>query len=186
MPDVIRCTRNPGCRFPDGHKGGIMIKKITKEKNTLTRKEEKFCEFMASGYTPREAAAAAKFPFPKTRAVSLLSREEIRVRTRELKSARAAEMRAEDGLARIAFGSPTDAVKLALGDENAKENIEELDLLNVSEIKIAKGGATEIKFFDRIKALSELAKIEALESNGGTEFLKAFLNGADGKTADDD
>lgn len=165
-----------------------MKSKITKDKNALTRKEEKFCAFLAAGYTPRESAAAARFPFPKARAVTLLSKEEIRVRTRELKNAREDGMSAADGLARIALGSSADAIKLALGDESVKESIEELDLLGISEIKFTKGGATEIKFFDRIKALAELAQIEALRNSGGTDFLNAFLNGAashDGKAADD-
>ena len=65
------------------------------------------------------------------------------------------------GLRRLAFGSSTDAVKLAFSDELPPPDIiGSLDLFNVSEIKRVKGGGVEIQLFDRMKALEKLFELE--------------------------
>lgn len=44
--------------------------------------------------------------------------------------------------------------------ENATDNeIDCMDLFNISEIKKKKGGDIEIKFFDRLKALEKLERL---------------------------
>ncbi len=71
-----------------------------------------------------------------------------------------------DGLRRLAFGDITDAVKLLYeSEENIICELGSLDLFNVSEIKKPKGGGTEIKFFDRLKAIDRLAEL-ANEQDG--------------------
>ena len=58
------------------------------------------------------------------------------------------------------------------------EEIEKLDLFNVSEIKRPKGGGLEIKFFDRLKALEKLAALGGAEENSQSSFIKALSEGA--------
>jgi hypothetical protein len=61
------------------------------------------------------------------------------------------------GLERLADGRANDAVRLAFAEElPAPEELEQMDLYNVSEIKRVKGGGVEIKLFDRQKALVKL------------------------------
>ena len=85
----------------------------------------------------------------------------------------------EKGLMRLAFGSVADAMKLMLcEDAMTSEDIEKLDLFNVSEIKRPKGGGLEIKFFDRLKALEKLAALGGGEENSQSSFIKALSEGA--------
>lgn len=89
------------------------------------------------------------------------------------------------GLRRIAFGSVADAVKLMLrSDELTDRQLKKLDLYNVSGVKRSSGGITEIKFFDRIKALECLSR-----STGGhslqTDFIEALRLSA-GTSGDDE
>ena len=80
---------------------------------------------------------------------------------------------------RLAFGSVADAMKLMLCEEAmSTEEIEKLDLFNVSEIKRPKGGGLEIKFFDRIKALERLEKLGGGEENSQSSFIQALSEGA--------
>ena len=65
-----------------------------------------------------------------------------------------------DGYRRLAFGDIQSAVKLLYeSDEDVLANLSSYDLFNVSEIKRAKGGGMEIKFFDRLKALERLNEL---------------------------
>lgn len=69
-----------------------------------------------------------------------------------------------DGLKRIAFGRVNDAVCLLTQfRELDSETVSRLDLFAVSEIKQAKDGGLEIKFYDRLKALELL--VSAAHSN---------------------
>ena len=85
----------------------------------------------------------------------------------------------EKGLRRLAFGSVADALKLMLCEETmTAEEIEKLDLFNVSDIKRPKGGGLEIKFFDRLKALERLEKMGSGEENTQSSFVQALAEGA--------
>lgn len=80
-----------------------------------------------------------------------------------------------DGLGRLAFGEIQDAVTLLFeNEENILNVLPELDLFNVSEIKRAKGGGMEIKFFDRLKALEKLREIADDRSSKSAE--NSFYN----------
>lgn len=76
------------------------------------------------------------------------------------------------GLSRLAFGSVNDAVSLIFADDE-KIDISTLDLFNISEIKRQKGGAVEVKFFDRLKALETLYEIR---QRGNTDAAKSFFD----------
>ena len=67
-----------------------------------------------------------------------------------------------EALGRIALSSPNDAVTLAMEGKDCY--VKDLDLWGVSELKVAGNGGVEIKFADRVKAISLL-----LECLGGGE-----------------
>ena len=91
-------------------------------------------------------------------------------------SKRSAE--AADGLKRIAFGSIADAIKLLISEPGTLEP-EQLDLFMVSEIKFQKGNVSEIKFYDRIKALEALNSIAETQSDESVApFIDAIFKGA--------
>lgn len=125
----------------------------------LSQKEQLFCKLYSKTRNAKEAAARAGYTiFLERTAEKLLERPEIKAaikRADKEKQASTAEICA--GLRRLAFGSGNDAVKLLYSlDEMDDEQINSLDLFNVSDIKKPKGGGVEIKFFDRQKALEKL------------------------------
>lgn len=78
-------------------------------------------------------------------------------------------------LGEIAFARANDAVKLALGAELTAREIDALELGALAEFKRGSGGAVEVKFFDRVKALELLC--EQLGSGGegaAAEFFRAL------------
>ena len=66
----------------------------------------------------------------------------------------------------LAFGSATDAVKLAFIDPDKPELIDGLDLRMVSEVKRGNNGAVEVKLLNRIALLELLAGL--LKTDGPT------------------
>lgn len=147
----------------------------------MTDKEKLFCSYYAEDGDARGCAARAGFVVaPRRSAARLLAREEIRNEIARLeKEKRAASSEVEKGLRRLAFGSVADALKLMLCEETmSAEEIEKLDLFNVSDIKRPKGGGLEIKFFDRLKALERLEKLGTGEENTQSSFVQALAEGA--------
>ena len=84
---------------------------------------------------------------------------------------------ATSGYYRLAFGNIADAVSLLFAENPTRENLGEMDLFLVSEIKRPKDGSMEIKFFDRLKALEHLeARTE--EETTAMEFFDAIGDSA--------
>ncbi len=154
-----------------------MRKSAAKEKK-LTKKEAEFCRLYAAGRSPREAAAAAGFFPAAISGIKLLQKEEIKRRTEEIRKKYDPSALAAAGLYRLAFGSVADAVRLISGDGDAFSEPEKLDLINISEIKFAGGGKVEIKFFDRLKAMTALAELGAEQSGDGSGLIAAIMGGA--------
>ena len=75
-----------------------------------------------------------------------------------------------EALGRVALSSPNDAVALALNPEDCF--VPGLDLWGVSEFKRGNGGSVEIKFADRVKAISLLLEC----AGGGDESMNALLS----------
>ena len=144
----------------------------------LTQKEKDFCRFYCICKNHREAAAKAGFVFPERAGLKLLEKDGVRDEIAMLSQDFKRMSDAADGLRRIAFGSVTDAVKLFLLNGEVPE-LENLDLFSVSEIKLQKTGATEIKFYDRIKALEALASIGETRAEDSAPFIDAILKGAE-------
>ncbi len=155
-------------------------------KKNLTKKEIDFCRMYVQLRNPREAAVRAGFStLPECRAVSLLSKKNIRQKIGELeKETLADEALISAGLQRLAFGSVADAVKLILSaDKNTSPDIDSLDLFNVSEIKFTSGKGMEIKFFDRLKALERLSLISQNGNElGALSFYEALERSANIKS----
>ncbi len=151
-------------------------------KKKLTKKEIDFCRHYIRLRNPREAAIRSGFTLlPEHRGICLLSRKEIKDKITELeKELPATNNLVSAGLQRLAFGSISDAIRLALSvNENVPPDVDSLDLFNVSEIKITNGKGMEIKFFDRIKALERLSEISCDDrDNGALSFYKAIERSA--------
>ncbi len=143
---------------------------------SLTKRENEFCRYYAACRNGREAAARAGFAFPERSGLRLLDKESIREEIERLTVSAKGTVAAVDGLKRLAFGSIADAVRLILSDEPL--DIESLDLYSVSEIKRTDKG-TEIKFYDRIKALEALISAgEESQKSESSGFVDAIFKGA--------
>ena len=84
--------------------------------------------------------------------------------------------RVKKGYETLAFGGIEDAVRLLFSEDPKPEDLEGLDLYNVAEIRRPRGGGMEIKFFDRIKALECLERLEA--ETGQPSLFAALEAGA--------
>ena len=80
------------------------------------------------------------------------------------------------GYNRLAFGEIQDAVRLLFSDGIDDAELDKMDLFNVAEIRRPKGGGMEIKFFDRIKALQCLERMET--EAGQPSLFEALEAGA--------
>lgn len=151
-----------------------------RESKTLCEKEKLFCALFAEYGNPREAAARAGYAvFPYRAGLRLLKDKRI-VKEIERRRKERCRLSAVDGLRRLAFGGICDSVRLVFGEQPAPEELEKLDLFNVSEIKRPKDGCLEIKFFDRIKALERLAELDSLSdgNHSAASFYQALEQSA--------
>ncbi len=79
-------------------------------------------------------------------------------------------------LKRIALSSPNDAVTLAL--EGRDCYVKDLDLWGVSEVKVSEKGI-EIKFADRVKAISLLLEQTCSGRDGIADLMTALEEAAE-------
>ena len=150
-------------------------------KKGLNEKEKLFCVYYSASGDARGSAARAGYGIaPSKSAAKLLARADIEAEIERLEKERSGfPAQAEKGLYRLAFGSVSDALRLMLCEETmTAQEIERLDLFNVSEIKRPKGGGMEIKFFDRLKALEKLAQLTGGRENTESSFIRALSEGA--------
>ena len=127
------------------------------------------------------AANAGYGIFTKSAAAKLISRTDIQSEIERIDSCvSATPAEITSGYRKLAFGCAADAFRLILNDEPVSaDEIESLDLINVSEIKRPKGGGLEIKFFDRLKALEKLSEFaDTSDSNGLLPFYDAIEKSA--------
>ena len=150
-------------------------------KGELKERERKFCRLYALLRNPREAAIRAGWPPGRAEgeALAMLAREEIQEAIREYPLDEALGDAAAAGYLRLAFGSQSDAVRLALmGEEEPLLDLDQLDLFGVSEIKKAKGGGFEVKLANRLEALDRLAALAQKRGQEGDGFYQAILAAA--------
>lgn len=93
-----------------------------------------------------------------------------------------------EGLRRLAFGEIKDAVLLLYeNEEEILSRLDGLDLFNVSEIKKPKGGGTEIKFFDRFRAIDKLSELaESEERKNACSIYEALERSAAGTCGEEE
>ncbi len=144
-------------------------------KKDLSAKEWLFCRYFIRTNNAREAAARAGYLLlPEKSGERLLKKDCIKKEIRKMLLAKKlVEKECETGLKRLAFGNITDAIKLILQDDISVDDLEKFDLYNISEIKKAKGGGVEIKFFDRLKALE---KLSLLEDSANESVAESFFS----------
>ena len=75
-----------------------------------------------------------------------------------------------EALRRVALSKPNDAISLALAPTDT--HVGSLDLWGVSEFKVGSTGAVEVKFLDRVKAISLLLEC----AGGGEDSMSALLS----------
>ena len=160
----------------------------------LTAKKRLFCRFYYDLQNGAEAAIRAGYPAGEASKVAaeLLSHpavvEELHLIEEEQERSVRHQVRA--GLIRLAFGTVSDAVRLATASTEGAvrpEEIVALDLFNVAELKTNRSGQFEIKFFDRMRALEKLWELgETDESEAVGSFLGALQRGADALRVTDD
>ncbi|MCL2089223.1 MAG: terminase small subunit [Oscillospiraceae bacterium] len=153
----------------------------SKSKTSLTAKEKLFCFFFAKTQNGRDAAIKAGYmPLTAERnAAQILQKPASQKQIAAFEENIFAVKSARAGLERLALGSINDAVKLAVSPKTTSpEELDKLDLYNISEIKV-KDGAYEMKFFDRVRAFEKLAELEAEnEEYKAGDFFKALEQGA--------
>lgn len=142
--------------------------------NAEQESRRRFCRaFLALG-NPSEAAARAGCP--PDDALKLLTLPSCRsyLETLVRQPALPLQNLVIAGLSRLAFGSANDAVKLAFSDGcPSDEQLAELDLFSVSEIKCDKNGVS-IRLADRQKALEKL--LECVGSADADAAANALLS----------
>ncbi len=160
----------------------------------LTKRQEDFCRLYAELLSPAEAAIQAGYSAEGARLTALRLLENRRVRERinsvigekQLSNIRETALR---GLCRAALADPSGALRLLdCGDEGVSRAAEGAELLCISEIKKQKGGGTEIKFIDRVKALETVCRFADPEGNGKTgidDLINAVKASAAGDGGDE-
>lgn len=136
----------------------------------MTAKEKLFCTYYLTLHSPYTAAKKAGYkPHECEKAELLLLREDVRAYLTALdekSDAVSLTKAAIRGLERLAFSNPTQINALFEGEG---------DLFCVSEIKRNEKGTVEIKFFDRIRALSTLYEIgKNIDEASSVPFFEAL------------
>lgn len=152
-----------------------------KKEISLSSKELQFClNYVNSGNVEKSALKSGYKKNSLKAGSSLLEKESILQKIDDLyqKKRKNFLYRALCGYEKLAFGSINDSVNL-LFSKNLKPNeIENLDLFNVSEIKI-RDGSLEIKFFDRLRALEKLQQIDFADNSRASSFYDAIEKGTE-------
>lgn len=154
------------------------------EQTEKREQEQLFCVYMARGFSPEEAARRAYADLDPEmcswHGTQLLANGRIRARirrlSRELDFCSPSNL-AKAGLTRIALGDPSGVFSLLDEDSQLPVGAE---LLGIAEMKRTKGGGAELKFFDRIRALSALAEMDGGRSEGVGTLLDALARSARG------
>lgn len=140
----------------------------------MTVKEKLFCKFYLAYQNPTEAAIKAGYAKlnAQKKAHKLLTKPEIQNELQKLKKEIDNNQLIHWAiiiLKRILFCAPNDTISLALKQDNLDDQqIEKLNLFQISELKKLKDGTLEIKFIDKIKAIACLIDIANNFKNSDT------------------
>lgn len=152
------------------------------EKGALSPRERLFCSAYARLGNGADAAGKAGYAAltRERTALRLLTREDIRQEVARCLEAhrRHSAVMGLVGLERLALGGTGEAAALlAKGEELSPEELRQLDLFGVSQLKSFKGGGVEIKFFDRLRALELLIQQVDKEENTSHSLYQALEQG---------
>lgn len=147
--------------------------------NNLSFKELQFClNYVNSGDVEKSAIKAGYTSNALKTGNLLISKENIAEQIENLYKQKRKNLlyKACIGYEKLAFGSITDSVKLMYSKKIDINEIKDLDLFNVSELKL-KDGALEIKFFDRLRALEKLQQLDFSDQSQAYSFYDAIEKG---------
>ncbi len=146
----------------------------------LNKKELAFCyQYIKTG-NAREAAWLAGYKNnPEQKGIDLISKNKISEKIERIYQDKKKNLiyKATTGYERLAFGNISDSIKLLFPENLSRRDLEKMDLYNISEIKKSKDGATEIKFFDRLKALEKLEQVDMEQKGDKDPFYYALEQG---------
>lgn len=143
----------------------------------MRKRDKTFCVYVAQGKSLEEASILSGYEGSK--GVTLITKPEIMNEITALLKAKANLMKnlSVIGYQQLAFGSIADCISLVTEEKVTKEDLQNMNLFMISEIKKPKDGAMEIKFFDRLKALEKLQSYLDGESQC-VPFYEALEKGA--------
>lgn len=154
---------------------------MTQIRRKLKPRERLFCRCYADSGDALRAAKEAGF-LKDSRRVSgkLLSDDAVLEEISRLLSLRqrTLENLAAIGYQKLAFGSVSDALRLLYAKQPNAEELEQMDLFMISDIRRNRDGMLEIKFFDRLKALEKLDAAAREDNAGVAGLMEAIGRGA--------
>ena len=133
----------------------------------MRKRDKTFCVYVAQGKSLEEASILSGYE--ENKGVTLITKPEIIKEIMKNLSV--------IGYQQLAFGSIADCISLVTEEKVSKEDLQNMNLFMISEIKKPKDGAMEIKFFDRLKALEKLQNYLDGESQC-VPFYEALEKGA--------
>lgn len=137
----------------------------------MKKKEMAFCRLTAVTGNPHTAAVRAGYRRPDEAWPELIARRDIadeigRVTREVSKVFRDTLMCAA---LRLTAADNNDAVKLVYREQVSDDELREMDLSGIAEIKRTKDKSVEIKFFDRLKALDRLSELSGADADSAPE-----------------
>ncbi len=142
-----------------------------KNRKGLKSKEKLFCFYFVNSLDIEESAKKAGYKKdPLINGQKLLQREDVVSCIKDKLSLQKElySSLAGAGFVKLAFSSVADAVSLVFSENPSREQLENMNLFMVSEIRKPRDGALEIKFFDKIKVLEKLCSDS--DNNDGSDM----------------
>ncbi len=150
------------------------------KENLLSKKELAFCyQYIKTGNAKEAAMLAGYKNNPEQKGTELMAKSKISQKVEEIYFDKKKNLiyKAMTGYERLAFGSISDSVKLLFAENLRSEDLDKMNLFNISEIKKPKDGAMEIKFFDRLRALEKLEQVDIEQKGDKDPFYYALEQG---------
>lgn len=150
------------------------------KENLLTKKELTFCHHYIKTGNAKEAAWLTGYKNnPEQKGTELMTKSKVSKKIEKIYLEKKKNLiyKATTGYERLAFGNISDSIKLLFPENLSHEDLEKMDLFNISEIKKSKEGAMEIKFFDRLRALEKLEQVDMEQKGDKDPFYYALEQG---------
>ena len=136
----------------------------------MKKREKEFCRLTVVLGNPQTAAQRAGYKHPDEVWPELFTRADIAAEIRRV--TREVSKVFRDTLLcsvfRLMTSDNNDAVRLLYHEQMSDDEIRQMNLSGVAEIKRAKDKSVEIKFFDRIKALDRLSELNEVVTDSAS------------------